>query len=482
MVDKLLGKDKEVINRYTNSGNRTYRNRGLEGRDLKGSSVSRDGFLSIAAVSKIYVREDLGIIQKYKLDDKRIISDLGNKVSFRDSLGILRKRYEGQYKIEGDYIYILHNKIGWTSNDDFKNVLGEPIADYSSQTTANILDIIKDPLPENINTYNFGIMKSFPDLGIPYEEMTLFASQPILKELSKLHYESVSLLQEGKNDKKIIEQIKRDYQTRLYKVLKQNDRKAIKSYEDSLAKGESINPQRKAISRDLGYEPNLSNLNNLNDSKFVYLSSQDYKDLLKESILPSKSVDYYKKQLQILEMFVVYKKTGQAFQDGLKTFNTDKLGAGATIDVTDKLEDNIDKVTAYKDFGKEDSKPRLLIDKEPATKKIYPKYFDKNSTERSSFKMLESYYEMSNVRAVKSLSTLFINRIPVVKRLISNIQSNISINSTNEEFIEKKVNAFVNVYLLNDLPFFTDMNKQRILGINTKYDLKLDIRRKFRKI
>lgn len=483
MVDKILGKDKTIINRYTNSGNRTYRNRGLEGRDLKGSSVSRDGFLSIASVAKIELREDLGIIQKYNLNDKRIENER-KKTTFRDNINYILKRYGKNAKIIGDNFYILHNKIGWTENDDFKNVLGKEIADYSSQTTANILDIIKDPLPENINTYNFAVMKSFPDLGIPYDEMTLFASQPILKDLAHLHYESVSLLQEGKNDKKIIEQVKRDYQTQLYVLLKRIGKKPIKSYEESLVKGELINPQRKAIQRDLGYQPNLTNLDNLKSNGFDYPSARDYVELLKESIKPKPQtkeeienrITYLKDQLMILEMFVVYKKTGQAFQDGLKAFNPDKLGAGPTIDVTDKLEDNINRATYYQDKPRpNDAEPRLLIEKIAATKEIYPKFFDKNSTQRSKFRMLESYYEMSNERAVKSLSTLFINRVPVVKNLISNIQSNISINSINEEFIEKKVNAFVNVYLLNDLPFFTDMNKQRILGINTKYDLKLDV-------
>ncbi len=383
------------------------------------------------------------------------------------------------------FIYILHNKIGWTTNDDFKNVLDKEIADYSSQMLANILDIIKDPT-KNINTYNFNILSSFPDMGIPYDEMTLFASQPILKELSELHYESVSLLEADKNDKKIIEKIKRTYQTKLYKLLKESGKKDILSYNKSMTNNGLINVNRNATLKDLGYEVDLPTLDNVGTSKFEYPSARDYVNLLKESLEPIKSIEYYRKQLQILEMFVVYKKTGQAYQDGMKAFSADKIGAGSTIDVTDDLKSNIKAATNYtqdfdKIYNKETKKidkiekgARLLIGSKPATEMIYPRFFQ-NFSDRSSYRMLESYLEFSNIRAVKSLSTLFINRVPVIMNLLSDIKSNINITSTNKEIINKKVNGFVNVHLLNDLPFFTSIDKQRILGINKEYNLQLDI-------
>ncbi len=468
-VNKILGKSKFIINRSTNSGNRTYRNRGLEGRDLKGSSVSRDGFLSIASVSKMELRPDLGIIQKYSLDDIRL-----------DDLETLKQRFP-KHKIYDNHLYIFHNKIGWTSNNDFKNVSGELVSDYTSQTTANILDIIKDPIPENINTYNFAIMKSFPDIGILFDEMVLFASQPILKDLSKLHYKSISLLEDNRNDKKIIEQVKRTYQTRLYNLLKKNGKKPINSYEIDLQKEGTIKPKRERIQSDLGYSPNLPTLENIEGNKFEYISKHGYEDLLKESIkgVPNTKaeidnrIDYLRKQLQILEMFVVYKKTGEAFSDGLKVFNTDKKSSSPTLDTFDTLNNNIEKITDYKqDKGKG---ARLLIDGEAATKKIYPKFFDKNSTDKSSYRMLESYYDFSNSLASKSLSNLFINTLPSIKSLSASIKSNININTNNSDLINRKINTFINVHLLNDLPYFSDLNKKGILGIEGKYDLKLDI-------
>lgn len=466
LVEKVLGEDKIFINRYTSSGNNTYRNRGLEGRDLKGQAANRLAFLGIGAISKMYIREDLGIIQKYDLKDTRLDIDS------------IKERYKGNYKIVNNHIFVLHNKIGWTVNDDFKNILGVETSDYSSQMLANILDIIKDPT-KNINTYHFNVVMSFPDLGLSYDEMTLFASQPILKELSEEHYESVSLLKQDKDDKKIIEKVKRKYQTELYKLLKKEGIKNIKSHNDSIDKGLTINQNRHTTKNDLGYIVDLPNFNDIENSEFRFPSKSDYIDMLKESIKPEQSIEYYKGQLSVLEMFINYKKTGQAFQDGIKAFSSDKLGVGPNISVTDDLESSIISATDYsqdKDkITKKQLGARLLINKEPATKKIYPKFFDKNSKERSSYKMLESYLEFSNQRAVKSLSTLFINRVPLVKSLIFNIKSNINISSTNKEFINRKVDTFVNSYLLNDLPFFMNIDKQKLLGIDNKYNLKLDI-------
>ena len=69
-----------------------------------------------------------------------------------------------------------HNTFGWSKNN--KNVVGKIITAYSSQTTAHILDAIKEgPIP-NVNDYTFQVYKLFPDLGSDYETGVSFIMQP----------------------------------------------------------------------------------------------------------------------------------------------------------------------------------------------------------------------------------------------------------------------------------------------------------------
>ena len=84
-----------------------------------------------------------------------------------------------------------HNKWAW-SNDN-KNVIGKIITSYSSQTTAHILDAIKEGTIYNENEFTFGAFKTLLDLGVDYDTTISFIMQPAISIINDAYFESNSL-------------------------------------------------------------------------------------------------------------------------------------------------------------------------------------------------------------------------------------------------------------------------------------------------
>lgn len=64
---------------------------------------------------------------------------------------------------DNKYIIVEHDSIGNTVNN--KNIVGQLLTTYGSQTTAHILDAIKSGTVYNENEYTFGVFKTLLDIG-----------------------------------------------------------------------------------------------------------------------------------------------------------------------------------------------------------------------------------------------------------------------------------------------------------------------------
>ena len=113
------------------------------GIKLKGISVNRDTFMSIGNVTKANHSE--GIKVMYTTD---VISE---------QEAVNRYGKENVETIGNKHIRITHKNFGWSGDD--KNVDGYLINPYSSQTTAHILDVMKEGAIHNENTYTFNAFK-----------------------------------------------------------------------------------------------------------------------------------------------------------------------------------------------------------------------------------------------------------------------------------------------------------------------------------
>lgn len=151
------------------------------GIKLKGISVNRDTFMSIGNVTKANHSE--GIKVMYTTD---VISE---------QEAVNRYGKENVETIGNKHIRITHKNFGWSGDD--KNVDGYLINPYSSQTTAHILDVMKEGAIHNENTYTFNAFKTIVDFGSNYDTAIGFMWQPAIDILVRKWKETNSVLAEG---------------------------------------------------------------------------------------------------------------------------------------------------------------------------------------------------------------------------------------------------------------------------------------------
>ena len=190
----------------------------MSGASLKAFSVTRDTFNSVNNRCKSFLTGDNGITIEYDLTDKDINGNnryyvdtiinaygiydkkgsKGNVIVFdKDNNPILIKtneteeQYKNRLRKQGVRARVRHNRLANSNNN--RNVVGQLITVYSSQTTAHILDAIKEGAIFNENTYTFGTFKTMIDVGIDYRTAIAFLMQPSITKIVEAHNEINSI-------------------------------------------------------------------------------------------------------------------------------------------------------------------------------------------------------------------------------------------------------------------------------------------------
>ena len=150
----------------------------IDGRKLKAFSVNRDTFNS------------LNNILKTKLGDKDIIKIRYNldKYSLQNLIDAYGKE---NVVVDGNFATVSHNRIGNSLNN--RNVLGRLLTPYSSQTTAHILDAIKEGALYNETDLTFKVFKTLVDVGIDYDTAISFLMQPAITRINEDYQSSNSI-------------------------------------------------------------------------------------------------------------------------------------------------------------------------------------------------------------------------------------------------------------------------------------------------
>ena len=172
-------------------------NNAAAGRQLKGISVMRDNFLSVANKGRAVVPSSYAITVVYDLSE----TNLDGKPFVEED--IINECYETGEAQNGKFT-VTHNKYGWSSTIKEvdgkrvetitnRNVTGKLLTAYSSQTSAQTFDIIKEGSIDNIDTYTFPIFKTLIDMGIDYYTAILFIKQPAITEIVKANTEKNSI-------------------------------------------------------------------------------------------------------------------------------------------------------------------------------------------------------------------------------------------------------------------------------------------------
>ena len=80
---------------------------------------------------------------------------------------------------------------GWSLNN--RAVTGDLLTVWSSETTAHILDAIKEGFIQNVNDYTFGVYKIFPEVGADYKTAISFMMLPGISSIVKYYNSNKSI-------------------------------------------------------------------------------------------------------------------------------------------------------------------------------------------------------------------------------------------------------------------------------------------------
>lgn len=155
-----------------------YQDDAMSGAKLKGFSVTRDNLCSVCNTIRPIVSTDAYtmLYDATKYDIKELKESFGSLVELSK---------------DKKYIKVRHKTFGWSKTN--KNIVGELITSYSSQTTAHILDAIKEGAAPNVNDLTFAVYKTFVDIGSDYDTAIGFMAQPAVSRIVEAYNKNKSI-------------------------------------------------------------------------------------------------------------------------------------------------------------------------------------------------------------------------------------------------------------------------------------------------
>lgn len=459
-VDRLTGADSVILNPTLNRTQDHFRKQNISGRKLKGMAADSNAFLSVAQVSKMELRSDLGIWMKYP----KTVSNLDT----------LKSKYDTVIESE-DSIYVKHTKFGWNADGTFTNVENNITTKHAGQTLAQILDIVKEGIPYNMNTYTFYIMSAMLNTGIPMRETGLLVRQPILYDIANDFFNNQELFSDGTGQE--ISKKKMDYMNKLVLVRDRlgrytNTNKFAKYIERAKLNKFYIN-QKDGNIEEVVKElfnitmPTSENTNGVFSAdemaEMIKLGEQykldtDITKLSKKELVEFENL--LKKQILIGERFLKLKEAGEAWQDIINAVPVDRSGIGPTIANRNVLMRKIERASTYNNEG-----ARVLVGDTAATLAVYgalPDIFG-DSTVESVYPVMQSYMKYGYEKAYQILSPMFLKYTFGVDALVR-----ATLNSLNKEYTEELANTIANYYIFTEvskLPFFANADKEQLFGI-----------------
>lgn len=296
-----------------------YRDANMSGARLKAISVNRDNFVSISNKAKTIIDGAHGGF--------RFTYTYSTEKEAKDAQSKLRKRFRDVTR-KGKEVTVDHNQLGWSY--DNLNIDNRLITPYSSETTALILDGVKEGGVPNVDLYTFDVYKSIVDCGANYETSILFVNQPVITELIARQNANDNVF--GETGFNPLIGLRRDMYIRLAKALgipansitKRTRLKDIKSMLE--AKGISINEDElleegiRVTELREHLKDNVENIDSTNADNLIY-------------------------QIKALRAFEYFKEIGDQINANMMVITSDKFGAGKSANEIDNV---INRITDIK--------------------------------------------------------------------------------------------------------------------------------------
>lgn len=373
-----------------------YQDDAMSGAKLKAFSVTRDTFCSVCNTVRPTIHQSAQfkvVLPLAKYDVKTVKDSFGDKA-------VVDK--------ENGTITLTVDKLGWSKNN--KNIAGKIITAYSSQTTAHILDAIKDGAIPNENDYTFAVFKTFPDVGLDFETAVAFIMQPGVTRIVNAYNVNKSIYVSGnynpihaaiKDIAKALD-IKVDKFTPIDKVI------------EELNKNGDV---QKSLAKLFGIKDNISL-----DHSFLSDIPLDTKllgDRIKEKgvfgtspVKESNNVDSLVFDLVTILQFNKLNALAQNIGDLARVSNPDKFGAKQSIFATNKVFDDIH--TLIDRHNRTDNGILLNVDGVNFIESVYPglsgsidDYMSYKGDVKSSYPTLDAFLRYATAPSIKVNRLLF---------------------------------------------------------------------------
>ena len=463
-MDKARGADSVNRSVYNPFDQMDFMENAMGGASLKAFSVTRDTFNSVNNYAKGYLGKGHEIIAEYDLTEKdangEFIYDaemmikaygLYNETTKKGDVILLDK--DGKKTNEVDKAAtarVKHYRLANSYNN--RNVVGELITVYSSQTTAHILDAIKEGSIFNENEFTFGTFKTLIDTGIDYRTAIAFLMQPAITTINEVNNESNSLYLTGGGNT-VQKAIKRIAAKAGFK-LGATDITDYSNYESILLALNSNEQFRNAYRELFGAE--ISTQKPIQEQQFtlnakVLKSRLESSKITNISELSQKDNDIKNAVFDIAVCLAFNKinKTTKNLEKVLRCCNPDNFGAKQTIRETRTIVDN---VIAY-GFTDNEVGNTVMCGSKRLIEKLYPGFIkiEKNEVsnldelvkgdidvENSIYPFLAAFFKYATLTSVDVNKQLFPTENDVYNAVLNAVQVKLGVTFTPKQYREYK--------------------------------------------
>ena len=463
-MDKARGADSVSRSVYNPFDQMDFMENAMGGASLKAFSVTRDTFNSVNNYAKGYLGKGYEIIAEYDLTEKyangefiydteMIIKAYGlyNETTKKGDVILLDKDGKKTNEVsKAVTARVKHYRLANSYNN--RNVVGELITVYSSQTTAHILDAIKEGSIFNENEFTFGTFKTLIDTGIDYRTAIAFLMQPAITTINEVNNESNSLYLTGGGNT-VQKAIKRIAAKAGFK-LGATDITDYSNYESVLLALNSNEQFRNAYRELFGAE--ISTQKPIQEQQFtlnakVLKSHLESSKITNISELSQKDNDIKNAVFDIAVCLAFDKinKTTKNLEKVLRCCNPDNFGAKQTIRETRTIVDN---VIAY-GFTDNEVGNTVMCGGKRLIEKLYPGFIkiEKNEVsnldelvrgdidvENSVYPFLAAFFKYATLTSVDVNKQLFPTENDVYNNILNAVQVKLGVIFTPKQYREYK--------------------------------------------
>lgn len=423
----------------------------IDGRKLKAFSVNRDTLNSINGKLETTLR------LKYEI---RVIYS-GEEYN-KD---YIKENFDTR-EWENGTLVVRHNQLGWSKKN--RNIIGRLLIPYSSQTTAHILDAIKEGALINENDYTFGTFKTLLDVGIDTDTAIAWLMQPGISLINEYYNNNNSMFSKSYGNYQTNALRNIAIRLRLPGIKEKSTKKQIlaaffknphaekvlKRYgifkddydvvDGKKVKIEYVDVQEDKILSDKLGKANIPIIKEDLKDRLGKLRLKEAEELYEENRATKEELDSINEEYLILDFINVLQfdrihKVSDKIEKLGRVLRPESSGIKKSVRGTREFKRNVDK---YKDFINPINE---YLNASEVLNKIY--------SEDSQYKYLNAFYEYGIKQSVDINSKLFETESPLFIELTDEIQAAIGHDLSDEQYdvIKKAIinNIYSGLYLIN---------------------------------